>query len=90
MVTAGGVRESQFATVRLKVGLDMKSVDDFLDRIAETLDARERGAPPPSGGVSLAEVREANFPATWWRGGYEPGEVRALLDDVVATLSRRG
>lgn len=88
MVTARDVRESEFTTLRLRVGFDMKSVDDFLDRVAETLDARERGAHPPSEGVSVTDVQEPNFPASWWREGYEQSEVRALLDDVAATLSR--
>jgi DivIVA domain-containing protein len=61
---------------------DEQEVDEFLDRLAATLDGEDN--------VSAAEVRAADFTrAPAGKRGYAPDQVQAFLDRVAATLDAR-
>ena len=54
MLTAEDVLNQQFQIVKLREGYDQDEVDDFLDRIGETLAERVGGVPPPAVGPGSA------------------------------------
>ena len=59
MITAHEVRTAQFHRADAgKVGYDEVGVDDYLDRVADTLEAIERGGQMPSHAVSATDVVE--------------------------------
>ncbi|MCU1681013.1 MAG: cell division protein DivIVA [Amycolatopsis sp.] len=60
---------------------DEQPVDEFLDRLAATLDGNDD--------VTAAEVRAADFPRAAGKRGYAPDQVHAFLDKVAATLEAR-
>jgi len=68
----------QFTPVRLRVGYDMGSVDDFLDRLE---DAASRGL--PLGPV----VAGAHFPSGKLREGYDVGEVDRFLAEMAGAAA---
>lgn len=89
MVSAHEVESAVFGRAGLdRSGYDEVAVDDFLDRVVETLEAVEKGGDLPKGAVTSAEVVETEFPERGARdnGGYDMDDVDDLLDRVAQRL----
>lgn len=86
--TVGFVRSVVFKTVRLHRGIDIRQVDGLLSRLANTLSIVV--------GTSFAEGKQLNsidfemevfgLKRTWWRKGYDEGEVLDFMAGAVSTL----
>lgn len=86
--TVGFVRSVVFKTVRLHRGIEIRQVDDLLSRLANTLSIIV--------GTSFAEGKQLNsidfemevfgLKRTWWRKGYDEGEVLDFMAGAVSTL----
>jgi DivIVA domain-containing protein len=67
LLTADDVREKEFSKTKYREGFDQDEVDDFLDRVAETIEAltverdqlRNRVSDAPRGGSSASELLRA-------------------------------
>jgi DivIVA domain-containing protein len=71
----------------LRRGYDLDQVDDFVDRVLASFDARTNKAAPSDNGVpalSVEDVRSAGFKPR--RGGYAESVVDETLDRVVEVL----
>lgn len=89
MITAHEVRTAQFHRADAgKVGYDEVGVDDYLDRVADTLEAIERGVQMPSHAVSANDVVEVVFSERGRQsaGGYDLDDVDDLLDRVAQRI----
>jgi DivIVA domain-containing protein len=86
MLTAADVLDAKFAGTKLRQGYDQDEVDDFLDRVAETLTARETREPTRNA-LTAAEVEGVRFRATRWREGYDQQQVDEFLGKVRETLA---
>ncbi|QNK54113.1 DivIVA domain-containing protein [Dermacoccus sp. PAMC28757] len=89
MITAHEVRTAQFHRADAgKVGYDEVGVDDYLDRVADTLEAIERGGQMPSHAVSANDVVEVVFSERGPQsaGGYDLDDVDDLLDRVAQRI----
>ena len=86
--TVGFVRSVVFKTVRLHRGIEIRQVDDLLSRLTNTLSIIV--------GTSFAEGKQLNsidfemevfgLKRTWWRKGYDEGEVLDFMAGAVSTL----
>ena len=85
MLTAADVLNQKFAATKFREGYDQDEVDDFLDRVVETLKERE-GAGRASQPLTAHDIGQVRFQATKWREGYDQQEVDAFLDRVRAEL----
>lgn len=83
MLTADEVLNAKFQPTKFRDGYDQDEVDDFLDRVVETLRARQDGR---AGTLTSADVAAQRFSPTKFREGYDPEDVDRLLDQVRATL----
>ena len=86
MLTAADVLDAKFQGTKFRDGYDQSEVDDFLDRVVETLQARESGSPARHP-VTAAEIRGVRFRATRWREGYDQQQVDELLTKVRDSLA---
>jgi DivIVA domain-containing protein len=86
MLTAAEVLNAKFAGTKFRPGYDQVEVDDFLDRVAETLSARETQAPARNA-LTAAEVAIVTFRATKWREGYDQLQVDEFLAKVREALA---
>ena len=86
--TVGFVRSVVFKTVRLHRGIEIRQVDDLLSRLANNLSIVV--------GTSFSEGKQLNsidfemevfgLKRTWWRKGYDEGEVLDFMAGAVSTL----
>ena len=84
----GIVRSVVFKTVRLHRGIEIRKVDDLLSKLANTLSIVV--------GTSFSEDKQLNsidfemavfgLKRTWWRKGYDEGEVLDFMAGAVSTL----
>ncbi|MEZ0446640.1 DivIVA domain-containing protein [Cellulomonas sp. ICMP 17802] len=86
MLSADQVLNQKFAATKFREGYDQDEVDDFLDRVAETVRELEGGA-HASRPVTAQEVGGIRFAATKWREGYDQREVDDFLDRVRERLA---
>lgn len=86
MITAREVAAARFDEAKGRDGFDVVAVDDFLDRVIETLEPLDRGQKVPSNGLTSHEIVETDFPVTSGRGGYDMDQVDDLLDKVAQRL----
>jgi DivIVA domain-containing protein len=84
-LTSREVTRAEFATVRLKEGYDMPEVDDFLDRVVETLTGHERSM-YVSTGITATAVQNQEFTTVRIPEGYDMREVDEFLNRVVETF----
>ncbi|MET0787616.1 MAG: DivIVA domain-containing protein [Cellulomonas sp.] len=81
MLTSADVLNQKFAATKFREGYDQDEVDDFLDRVVETLKERE-GVGHAANPVTAADLEAVRFQATKWREGYDQQEVDGFLDRV--------
>jgi DivIVA domain-containing protein len=83
MLTAEDVLSQRFQIVKLREGYDQDEVDDFLDRVVESLHG--------TGAVRMTaqDVLAARFTATKFRAGYDQDQVDDFLDRVVEALAHQ-
>ena len=88
MITAQQVADAQFDEARGTAGFDALAVDDFLDRVIDTLRHVESGKSLPSGSLTARQVVETEFPEVTnvTPGGYNMDQVDDLLDLVAQRL----
>jgi DivIVA domain-containing protein len=86
MLSAVEVLNQKFAATKFREGYDQDEVDDFLDRVVETLKELE-GGPHASRPVTTREIGGVRFAVTKWREGYDQREVDDLLDRVRERLT---
>ncbi|WP_421735942.1 DivIVA domain-containing protein [Cellulomonas sp.] len=86
MLTSAEVLNQKFAATKFREGYDQDEVDDFLDRVADTLKERE-GAGRATKPVTAQLIDGIRFQTTKWREGYDQQEVDAFLDRVRAELA---
>lgn len=90
MMTSDDVLKVKFQATKFRAGYDQDEVDRFLDKVVESLRARERGetvAPNGAPLVTARAVREAQIRTVKYREGYEQVAVDALLDRAATTLA---
>lgn len=85
LLTGRVVRQARFPIVTDGLGYVVGEIDDFLDRVAESLDQADMGIPPD---LDRHDVETARFPTTW-RGGYDQDAVDELLDRAARSLPER-
>jgi len=85
MLTAAEVLKAKFAATKFREGYDQDEVDDFLDRVAVTLRARESGTVLPDA-LTVADVEARRFTTTKFREGYDGAAVDDFLAEVARTL----
>ena len=85
-LTADQVHTVAFSKPKFgKRGYNVDEVDDFLERVEDTL--RD---PSAGGGVSPADVHDVKFSnPPWGKRGYNEDEVDAFLDVIASELARR-
>jgi len=81
MLTSVDVLNQKFAATKFREGYDQDEVDDFLDRVVETLKERE-GVGHAAKPVTVSDLDAVRFQATKWREGYDQQEVDDFLDRV--------
>jgi DivIVA domain-containing protein len=81
MLTSAEVLNQKFAATKFREGYDQDEVDDFLDRVADTLKERE-GVGHATRPVTAHQIDGIRFSTTKWREGYDQQEVDAFLDRV--------
>lgn len=89
MITAHEVETAGFRrAARGSVGYDEDAVDDFLDRVVETLSAIERGGERPAKMLSARDVVDVIFTerGPHASGGYDLDDVDDLLDRVAQRI----
>ena len=82
-VTAADALQVPFRTRRLRAGYDQDQVDDFLDRVAESLTAVRAGTTPA---MTITAVFDARFAVTRFQPGYDQDDVDDFLDRVADTF----
>lgn len=85
VLSAQDIRDYRFNTTPFARSYKINEVDDFLDRVAEVIDAYERGT-KPSLTLSSAEVLAHDFKTTRFMEGYSIDGVDDLLTQVTGTL----
>ncbi|KRD43277.1 hypothetical protein ASE38_03150 [Cellulomonas sp. Root930] len=86
MLTSADVLNQKFAATKFREGYDQDEVDDFLDRVVETLKEQE-GAGRAAKPLTAWDVGQVRFQTTKWREGYDQQEVDAFLDRVREQLA---
>ncbi|WP_421742367.1 DivIVA domain-containing protein [Cellulomonas sp.] len=86
MLTSADVLNQKFAATKFREGYDQDEVDDFLDRVVETLKEQE-GAGRAAKPLTAWDIGQVRFQTTKWREGYDQQEVDAFLDRVREQLS---
>ena len=86
MLTSADVLNQKFAATKFREGYDQDEVDDFLDRVVETLKEQE-GAGRAAKPLTAWDVGQVRFQTTKWREGYDQQEVDAFLDRVREQLT---
>jgi DivIVA domain-containing protein len=86
MLTSADVLNQKFAATKFREGYDQDEVDDFLDRVVETLQEQE-GAGRAARPLTAWDIGQVRFQTTKWREGYDQQEVDAFLDRVREQLS---
>ena len=90
MISAHDVLNARFMPTKFREGYEMAEVDQFLDQIARTLGRLEAGYTSDADGGRLVapdDVRNKQFVATKFRGGYDVDQVDDFLDKVQVTLT---
>ena len=86
------VRNEQFRSTKYSVGYDQQEVDQFLDRVVDTLSHYEAGATPAAelgaSHVSASKIAEVQFAPTRYRQGYDPQDVDQFLDRLAVAFQR--
>ena len=85
VLSAQDIRDYRFNTTPFARSYKINEVDDFLDRVAEVIDAYERGT-KSSLTLSSAEVLAHDFKTTRFMEGYSIDGVDDLLTQVAGTL----
>ena len=86
VLTSVDVLNQKFAPTKFREGYDQDEVDDFLDRVAETLKERE-GVGQARKPVTAQQIEGIRFQSTKWREGYDQQEVDHFLDRVRVQLT---
>jgi DivIVA domain-containing protein len=86
MLTSADVLNQKFAATKFREGYDQDEVDDFLDRVVETLKEQE-GAGRAAKSLTAWDIGQVRFQTTKWREGYDQQEVDAFLDRVRERLT---
>ncbi|GAA3800479.1 DivIVA domain-containing protein [Cellulomonas soli] len=88
MLSADDVLLARFSTTKFRPGYDQGEVDEFLDRVVQTL--REAGTREPvRRDVSVEELDGVTFRQTSWLEGYAIDEVDAFLAELRPSLASR-
>lgn len=88
MITAQQVADAQFDEAKDTAGFDVFAVDEFLDRVVETLEKLDRNEKLPADALTSTAVVETEFPEVRGvqPGGYDMDQVDDLLDLVAQRL----
>jgi DivIVA domain-containing protein len=84
-LTASDVERARFRATKFREGYDQDEVDDYLDRVVQTL----RGEASDAVALRAEDVARARFTLTKLREGYDQQAVDSFLADVAAELRRR-
>lgn len=88
MLSVDDVLLARFSATKFRPGYDQDEVDDFLDRVSQTLrEAGTRG--PMRRDVTVEELDGVTFQRTSWREGYAIDEVDAFLAELRPSLASR-
>lgn len=82
-VTATDALTTPFKVARLRTGYDPVQVDDFTDKVAQSLEVAAAGGKPQ---LTLDDLVDAQFTPTRFQGGYNMDQVDDFLDEVADTL----
>lgn len=86
--TVGFVRAVVFKTVRLHRGIDIRQVDSMLDKLASALSLATSTSFDEDKWIDYIdfETMVLGLRRTWWRKGYDEGEVLDFMAGAVSTL----
>lgn len=82
-LTSGELADAKLSTIRFRAGYEPREVDDFLNSVAESLQAWESRR---RGKLRAEDLLNARFTPTNFRSGYNMNEVDILLDSAAASL----
>ncbi len=89
MLASNDLPQTQFMVRKIREGYEIGEVDNFLDRVEETLKVHEAGGSMLSSSVQLLsseQVLQQRFTATKFRAGYDVVKVDDFLDQAYAAL----